>query len=447
MNKAEKLSDSQYHKNFEDIVVPFTKNAAVVEANRCLFCYDSPCMTACPTHIDIPTFIKKISTENFKGSAKTIFESNWIALTCAKACPVGDLCEGACVMHEKGEKPIEIGRLQRFAVENYFNNGMQKIFDPKPKNGKSVGIIGSGPAGLACGAELVLLGYDVQIYESKNIPGGLNTYGIAPYKLRKEDALKEVKFIEGLGVKIQTNITIGKDISIDDLLKKHDAVFIGAGLGQSTQLDISGEDISGVSGAINFIEDLKSENWKSVDVGKRVAVIGAGNTAIDAATEAKRLGAEQVMILYRRSEEEMPANDFEYELAKKEGIIFHFLTAPVEIIGKDHVEKIKCVKMKLGEKDHRGRRTPIPIPNSEFEIQIDMVVASLGQKTKIDFLEPLKDLKIENGKIVVDKETFHTTHPKIFAGGDCINGGKEVVNAAHDGKHAAIGIDKFLSLK
>ncbi|MGB5849242.1 MAG: FAD-dependent oxidoreductase, partial [Ignavibacteriaceae bacterium] len=368
------------------------------------------------------------------------------ALTCAKACPVEDLCEGACVYVEKGEKPIEIGRLQRFAIDNYFSSGMPKLFNAKPNNGKSVGIIGSGPAGLACGAELSLLGYDVQIYESNEVPGGLSTWGIAPYKMSKADSLKEVQMIKRLGVNIQTGVAVGETISIEELFDKHDAVFIGIGLGESGKLNIPGEDLNGVIGALEFIENVKQENWSSVNVGRRVAVIGAGNTSIDAATEAKRLGAEEVMIIYRRSESEMPANDWEYRLAKDDGIIFRFLTSPVEIIGNKSVESIKCTKNKLGKPDKQGRKKPVSIPNSEFEIPVDMVIYALGQQPKLKFFNSIPDLKIENNKVLVNNETYQTSNPKVFAGGDCMNGGKEVVNAAYDGKQAAHGIDKFLIL-
>ena len=445
MNTAPKLSEEEYKSNFEELISPFTNNSAVAEANRCLYCYDSPCMKACPTHIDISTFIKKIATGNLLGSAKTIFNSNWIALTCAKSCPVEDLCEGACVYVEKGEKPIEIGRLQRFAIDNYFSSGMPKLFNAKPNNGKSVGIIGSGPAGLACGAELSLLGYNVQIYESNEVPGGLSTWGIAPYKMSKEDSLKEVEMIKGLGVNIQTGVTVGETILIEELFDKHDALFIGVGLGESGKLNIPGENLNGVMGALEFIENVKRDNWSSVDVGKRVAVIGAGNTSIDAATEAKRLGAEEVMIIYRRSESEMPANDFEYRLAKNDGIVFHFLTSPTEILGNKSVESIKCSKNKLGETDKQGRKKPVPIPNSEFEIPVDMIIYALGQQPKSNFINSIPDLKIENDKVLVNNETFQTSNQKVFAGGDCINGGKEVVNAAYDGKQAANGIDMFLN--
>ena len=447
MNKAPKLSDEEYENNFKELTSAFTKNSAVTEANRCLFCLDSPCTKACPTHIDIPTFIKKIATENVIGSAKTIFKSNWIALTCARACPVEELCEGSCVYVEKGEKPIEIGRLQRYAIEHYFDSGMPELFIKNPKNNKSIGIIGSGPAGLACGAELALLGYDVQVYESNKKPGGLNTWGIAPYKIRQSDSLKEVEYIKKLGVNIQTDTNVGDSISVEELLNKHDALFIGVGLGESGMLNIPGEELKGVKGALAFIEDLRREKWNEVDVGNRAAVIGAGNTSIDAATEAKRLGAEEVRIVYRRSQAEMPANNFEYELAKNDGIIFSFLTAPVEIIGRGKVEGIKCTKMKLGKEDESGRRRPVPIKNSEFIIPVDMVIYALGQEAKTIFFESVPDLKIKDGRVQVDEETFQTSNPKVFAGGDCINGGMETVNAAYDGKQAAVGIDKYLNNK
>ena len=445
MNLAPKLSEEEYRKNFAELIPPYNNITAVAEAARCLYCYDSPCKHGCPAHIDISTFIKKITTGNLLGSAKTILNSNWIALTCAKACPVEVLCEGACVLNEKGEKPIEIGRLQRFAIENYFESGMPKLFKQKPKNGKSVGIIGSGPAGLACGAELALLGYEIQIYEMNELPGGLSTWGIAPYKTSMEDSLKEVEMIKGLGVNIQTGITVGETISIEELLDKHDALFIGIGLGESGKLNIPGEHLNGVIGALEFIEKIKKGNRGFVDVGDRVAVIGAGNTSIDAATIAKRLEAEEVMIIYRRSEAEMPANDFEYRLAKNDGIIFRFLTSPIEILGDKNVEGIKCIKNKLGEADEQGRRKPVPISNSEFIIPVDMVIYALGQQPKLSFLNSISDLRIESNKILVDSDTYQTNNPKVFAGGDCINGGKEVVNAAYDGKRAAHGIDKFLS--
>lgn len=445
INVAPKLSHEQYEQNFAEINPAFTRNQAVAEANRCLYCYDSPCTKACPTHIDVPTFIKKVATENLKGAAKTIFKSNWIALTCAKACPVDVLCEGACVYNNRGEKPIQIGRLQRYSIDWYFEQGMPSLFTPKPKNGRTVGIIGAGPAGLSCAAELALMGYDVTVYEGRQLPGGLATWGIAPYKMSFEDSLKEVKLIESFGVKIKTNIWIGKNISIEELEKQHDVIFIGIGLQKALSLSIPGEELSGVYHAMDFIEKVTSRRWNSVEVGRRVAVIGAGNTALDVATEAKRLGAEEVIIIYRRSREEMPAYEYEFELAKQDGVSFYFLTSPKRILGNDTVEGIECIRMKLGEPDTSGRRRPEPIPNSEFSIPTDMVIKSLGYKLDETCLSYIPNLKILNGSIWVNAETMQTSNPKYFAGGDCINGGKEVVNAAADGKRAAQGIDKFLS--
>lgn len=443
-NIAPKLTTEEYEANFKELHPPMSHHTAVAEANRCLFCYDSPCTKACPTHIDIPAFIKKISTGNLKGSAKTILESNWLALTCARACPVEELCEGACVFNQKGEKPIEIGRLQRYAIEDYFSKGMAPLFSPTAKNGKSVGVIGAGAAGLACAAESALLGFDVTIYDARPKPGGLNTWGIAPYKTTQQDSLKEVALIQSLGVKIKSSVTVGVDVSIDDLMKNHDALFLGLGLPKAVPLKVVGENLKGVFESLEFIEKVSTREWRKVDVGRRVAVIGGGNTAIDAATEAMRLGAEEVIIFYRRSRNEMPAYDFEFELAKSDGILFHFLTAPVRIIGNESVESIECIRMKLGDLDEEGRRKPIPIPNSEFTIPVDMVITSIGQDLDGGFLEKIPGVKVEKGKIVVDPETMQTSNPRFFAGGDCINGGKEVVNAAADGKKAAHGIHKYL---
>jgi len=445
MNKTRKLTAEEYELNFQELVQPYNKNSAVAEASRCLYCYDSPCTKACPTHIDIPTFIKKIASGNLLGSAKTILQKNWVPLTCAKACPVGILCEGSCVFNSLGEKPIEIGKLQRYAIDNYFEIGAPKLFDKKPKNGKSVGIIGSGPSGLACAAELSLLGYEAEIYEASKVPGGLNTWGIAPYKTRRVDSLKEVSMIQDLGVVIHLETNVGESVSIESLLQKHDALFIGVGLGESGRLKIPGEKLDSVIDAIKFIEEVKREEWSSVDVGNKVVVVGAGNTAIDAATAAKRLGANRVSIIYRRTENEMPANSYEYQLAKNDGIVFRFLTSPVEILGDGQVRSLKCIRMNLSDHDTLGLKRPVPIPDSEFEIEADMVILALGQKAKGDFLESITGLEIGDNTITVNPETFQTGNAKVFAGGDCINGGKEVVNAAHDGKNAAYGIDKYLS--
>lgn len=445
-NIAKKLTPEQYEQNFAELHPALTKNQAAAEANRCLYCFDSPCMKACPTHIDISTFIKKIATGNVKGSAKTILESNWIALTCAKACPVDVLCEGACVYNERGEKPIEIGRLQRYAIDLYFASGMPALFTPAPKNGKSAGIIGAGPSGLACAAELALMGYTVTVYEGRQLPGGLGTWGIAPYKMNYQDSLNEVKLVESLGVSIRTGMWIGQNLTLEEFERRHDAIFIGVGLGKSPDLNVPGEDLDGIHDALEFIRNVTTRKWSSVDVGRRVAVIGAGNTAIDAVTEAKRLGAEQVMIVYRRSEAEMSAYAFEYDLAKRDGVQFHFLTAPVEFGGSNGtLEWMECDRMELvAAKDAKGKAKVRPVPDSRFRVPVDMVIKAIGQESSEDLFARIPGLKTERGKIVVNPDSQQTSNPRYFAGGDCINGGKEVVNAAADGKRAAHGIDKYL---
>ncbi len=447
-NVARQLTTAEYERNFAEITPAYTPAQASLEAARCLYCYDAPCIKACPTGIDVPTFIKKIATGNLKGSAKTILRSNWIALTCAKACPVDILCEGACVYNARGEDPIAIGRLQRHAMDRYFHDGMPKLFTARPGNGRSVGIVGAGPAGLSCAAELALLGYDVTVYEGRKLPGGLDTWGIAPYKMSYHDSLNEVRLIESLGVKILTGVWIGRDIRLHDLDRRHDAIFLGVGLGAAPDLGLPGGELEGVVEALDFIEKVTTRKWNSVTVGDNVAVIGAGNTAIDAATAAKRLGARRVMIIYRRSEEEMPAYEYEYELAKTDGVEFHFLTAPTRILPSgQHAGTLECIRMRLGPEDESGRRAPEPVPGSEFRVPVDMVIKATGQEATVEVLSYIPGLRLEHGALVVNPETFQTTNPRYFAGGDCTNGGMSVVNAAADGKRAAHGIDRYVSNK
>ncbi len=440
-----KLSNENYRKNFKDIKPPLNRDSAIAEANRCLYCYDAPCITACPTKIDVPSFIKKIATQNFKGSARVILESNIMGGTCARVCPVETLCEGSCVYNGMDQKPIDIGRLQRFSTDWLLNNDHKKdLFSRMPDNGKNIAIIGAGPSGLSCGHNLSRMGYQVTIFEGKDLAGGLNTFGLADYKITKDFALDEVSFVTDLGgIEIKYNTWVGKDVQINDLLRDYDGVYISTGLGTTPKLNVSGEDMDGVVDAIEFIEELKRGPYEKVNVGKTVAVIGAGNTAIDAATQAKRLGAEKVYIIYRRTNKEMPAYEYEYGLALKDECDFLWQTNPVRIIGDDFVTGIELIRMELGESDASGRRLPKSIKGSEFIVAVDMVIKALGQKPYESLLSEIPDLLLDWGKVVVNS-SMQTSVPKLFAGGDCINGGKETVNAVQDGKVAAFGINKMI---
>ncbi len=442
------LNIEQIESNFREIAPALTEAEAQFEANRCLYCFDAPCTHACPTHIDVPAFIKKIASGNLTGSARVIFDANPIGATCARVCPVDVLCEGACVEKTLMDKPIEIGRLQRYATDAALRTG-RDIFKAGEPNGKSVGIIGSGPAGLSCATYLARLGYSVTIYERKSLPGGLDTYGMAEYKMPQSVSVDEAKQVERLGVRFMMNTEIGHDISLDELEAKHDAVFLGAGLGATSRLNIPGEDLPGVYDALDFIERIKTRDWKSVPIGNTVAVIGAGNTAIDAVTQAKRLGAERVLMIYRRSQKEMPAYEYEYELAKKDAIEFWWQTAPVEILsdaGKAQELALRCVRMELAEADATGRRTAQPIAGSEFDIPVNMVIKALGQQKRRSFFQNISGVELDAaGRVVVNKETMQTGNPKYFAGGDCVNGGREAVDASQHGKHAAMGIHRMLS--
>ncbi|MCH8303854.1 MAG: NAD(P)-dependent oxidoreductase [Candidatus Marinimicrobia bacterium] len=439
-----KISPEKHRKNFADIKPALSESAAIVEAGRCLFCYDAPCTDICPTHIDVPGFIKKIMTGNYLGSAKTILTENILGESCGRACPVEVLCEGACVMNDKDEMPIKIGQLQRFSTEWRRNNN-KNVFDVPQSNGKSVGLIGAGPASLSCAAYLKLNGYDTLIYEAEKLPGGLDAFGVAEYKLTLKSVLDEIEMIKDIGVEIQTETKVGKDISFDELLKKHDALFIGIGLGQTRSLEIPGSRLNGVRDTIDFIKEYKTNPAGETAIGKNIAVIGGGNTSVDAATAAVRLGAETVTILYRRSESEMPAFKHEYEHAKADGVIYKWLANPVEFLGDTDVDAVKCVRMELGEPDESGRRQPIEVSGSEFTIPADMVFLALGQVADEAFIKSIPGIGISNGKIVADPKNGKTSNPKIFAGGDVVHGAMEVVNAVQAGKLAAVEIAEFLS--
>ena len=410
---------------FGDLHPAFDRQAAIPEANRCLFCFDAPCATACPTHIDVPRFIKKISTGNLAGSARTILDANILGASCARACPVEVLCEGACVLHRYNKQPIQIGRLQRFAMDALHASGAGLPFTPAADSGRSVALIGAGPASLACAAELRRRGIAAHLFDSRALPGGLNTYGIAEYKLPLVESLREIEMLSQLGVDFHFNTTVDASL-LATLESEHDAVFLGLGLGAIHQLGIAGEQLAGVTNALDLIAGYKSGERTSVQ--PRVVVIGAGNTAIDAAIASVRLGAQQVHIVYRRGAEHMSAFHFEYEHAQQEGVQFLWYTQPSLIVGSDHVEAIDLVQA----------------DGTVLRLPADMVVLAIGQATHSDALAA--KLQLERGRIVIDRVTGQTSNAKYFAGGDCTNGGREVVDAVADGKRAGIGIAAWLEV-
>jgi dihydropyrimidine dehydrogenase (NAD+) subunit PreT len=441
---APKLPPEQYEQNFAELVPRMTPRQAAVEAARCLYCFDAPCTIACPTHIDVPAFIKKISTGNLRGSARVILEANILGQSCGRVCPTEVLCEGACVMVEKGIKPIEIGRLQRYAVD-YVLDGKIQLFRAGAPNAKKVACIGSGPASLACATELAKLGYRVTILDRNELPGGLNTYGIAAYKTRASDSLREVEMVRALGVEIRQKTEAGVDVSFAQLEKDFDAIFIGVGLGETWGLNLPGEDLIGVCGAMEFIEATKLRSFSEVQVGRRVACIGAGNTAIDVVTAAKRLGAEFVHLLYRRGEREMSAFRYEYELAKLDGVIFHWCAQPVRILGENgRVCGVECVRTRVEGGKGRGAFKTTLIPGSEFKLDVDMVVRAIGQKPVTHIFNNIAGIELRANGTVGVNEKHQTGNAKYFAGGDCVNGGKEVVDAVAEGMAAARGIDAWL---
>jgi dihydropyrimidine dehydrogenase (NAD+) subunit PreT len=442
---APKLSPEQYEKNFAEISPRLTSRQAAVEAARCLFCFDAPCTIACPTHIDVPSFIQKISTDNLRGSARVILEANILGHSCGRVCPTEVLCEGACVMHEKEEKPIEIGRLQRYAVDHVLDRNIQ-LFHAGAPNGKRVALIGSGPASLACAAELAKLGYRTTIFDRNELPGGLDTYGIAAYKLRAQDTLREVELVRGLGVEFRQKTIVGSDVTFAQLEKDFDAIFIGVGLGETGALKIPGEDLQGVFGAMQFIEPTKVRPFAQLAIGRRVACIGAGNTAIDVVTAAKRLGAETVHLIYRRSEQDMPAFRYEYDLAKLDGVRFHWHAQPVRILADTagNVAAIECVRTRTESVATNKRSQVAIIPGSEFQLEVDMVVRAIGQEPVTNFLHAVQGIALRENDTIVVSERFQTGNAKYFAAGDCVNGGKEVVDAVAEGMAAARGIDAWL---
>jgi glutamate synthase (NADPH/NADH) small chain len=440
------LDITQIEQNFSEINPAMNQAEALAEANRCLYCYDAPCTRACPTHIDVPSFIKKIASGNLHGSARVIFDANPIGATCARVCPVEVLCEGACVEKTLLDKPIEIGRLQRYTTDHAMSNGRQ-IFTKGESNGKSVGIVGSGPAGLSCASYLARLGYDVTVYEKRAQAGGLDTYGMAEYKMPQAVSLSEVEHVAAMGVKflLNTEIVHGAEpksevlgevnaVGFDLLIEWHDAIFLATGLGETNKLNIPGEDLEGVYDALEFIHYIKTRDWKTVPLGKNVVVIGAGNTAIDAVTQAKRLGAEKVTMVYRRTEKDASAYAYEMELARKDGVEFIWQAAPIGILSDEDDQRVVGLRC---EKTDGSLEL--------FEIKCDMVIKAVGQQKMRRFFSDVAGVDVdEKGRVVVN-EQMQTSNPKIFSGGDCANGGREAVDASQMGKLAAMGIHEAVS--
>jgi dihydropyrimidine dehydrogenase (NAD+) subunit PreT len=442
MIQNNKLTAEQYEHNFFDIHPPFeNKTAAQVEANRCLFCYDAPCTKSCPTGIDVPKFIKQICTDNVKGSAHTIFTSNIMGAGCSKVCPVEKLCEGSCVFNLIDEPPIPIAKLQRYSTEQAMEKKWQ-LFERKSSTGKKVAVIGAGPAGLSCAHVLSREGIDVTIYEKESKGGGLMTYGIAAYKVTPQFCEDEVDYILSLGgITVKYNQELGENISMEQLLKDYDAVYLAIGVGLARQLEIPGEELEGVEDAIKFIYNLRNNNYDKIAVGDHVAVIGMGMTAIDAATQAKRLGAKEVTMLYRRTENEKPCTQAELDIAMLDGCSITWLASPKEIKGENEkVTELICSKMKLGEPDASGRRSPVDTGET-FSLPVDMVIKAAGQ---MPFENLVRQTGLENNHGKINISNCATNIKAVFAGGDCVNGGKEVVDAVQAGKDGAKAILNYL---
>lgn len=445
-----------------------TEGEAVLEAEACLYCggpcTSAPCVGACPAGIDIPGFIKDIAQGRPVDAATKIFADNILGGTCARVCPVEVLCQGSCVLLKEGRRAIQIGRLQRYATDHAIESGASVVKGPAvAKRRESVGIVGAGPAGLACAAELAKLGYRVVVYEARDFPGGLVTRGIAPYKQQYKPLPEEVEQIRALGVQLRFGVRVGTDITIEQLREHHQALFLGCGMGDDMPAKIPGEWLPGVWESLKFIEALKLGPAGGLGVGKRVAIIGGGNTAIDVAREAVMLknaeassantavdvarqavmlGAREVVMLYRRSEADMPAFAHEIAAAKREGVQIMPQVAPVEFVGDSCVTGVKCVRMRLGAPDASGRGRPEPIPGSEFVVEADTVIKAIGQKPHTELFTAL-GVSMKGSTVVIDDD-MKTSVAGLYAGGDCVNGGSTVVQAVRDGRKAARSIDRAI---
>lgn len=449
----EQAPDKRRH-NFKEVALGYTLEEARTEAKRCLQCKKPLCVEGCPVNVQIPHFIKCIVDGDIKEALRIIKETNNLPAICGRVCPQEEQCESKCILGRKGE-PVAIGRLERFAADYMMEQEEDQQVPGMAKRDKKIAIVGSGPAGLTAAADLAKLGYDVTVFEAFHEPGGVLVYGIPEFRLPKSLVRKEIDGLKKLGVKFETNVIIGKTITIDELLDNgYEAVFIGTGAGLPKFMNIPGENLNGVYSAneyltrINLMKAYDFPNSHTpIKQGKKVAVVGGGNVAMDAARSALRLGAEEVHIIYRRSEEEMPAREEEVHHAKEEGIIFDVLTNPVEILGQDGwVTGIKCIRMELGEPDASGRRRPIPIEGSEFVMDIDTVIMAIGTSPNPLIKSTTKDLAVYPwGGIIIDEETGATSKDRVYAGGDAVTGAATVILAMGAGKRAAKAIHEKLS--
>jgi glutamate synthase (NADPH/NADH) small chain len=440
MIRDHRLTDAEYAQNFGDIHPPFeTRDAALVESNRCLFCYDAPCTKSCPTHIDVPKFIKQIATDDVWGSAHTILAANIMGGGCSRVCPVEKLCEGACVYNLMEEAPIPIARLQRYSTEKAMA-ARWRVFERDAPVGRRVAVIGAGPAGLSVAHALARAGVDVTIYEKEQRGGGLMTYGVAAYKVTPEFCAEELEYILSIGgIEVKYGCELGVDVTLRELRRSYDAVFLGIGVGLARRLEVPGEELEGVVDALRFIYSIRDDGYPSVRVGDKVAVIGMGMTAIDAATQAKRLGAAEVTLVYRRTEEEMSCTKAELDLAMLDGCRVLWLAAPAAVVGSaGRVSGLVCRRMRLGEPDSSGRR--VPVATGELvELQVDMVIKAAGQMPYEELIAA-SALPQVKGLVAARSEDGDAGLAPVFAGGDCVNGGKEVVDAVQAGKEAATAI-------
>ena len=433
---------TEHPQLFAELRPPLSPESAVLEADRCLECggphAPAPCTLACPAGVDIPAFVAAVAAGDFSGAGRVIFAENLLGGTCARVCPVEVLCQGACVLDHEGRRPIAIGMLQRLAADAALADG-EPLRTCAPRTGFHVAVIGAGPAGLACAGELAVLGHSVSVYDEREEVGGLVRYAIAPYRQQSDPLPAEARALGELGVEIH----LGRPVAPQELpALDADAVFLGVGMGDDAAVSYPGDDLAGVWNSLPFIEALKT--GCAPDVGRSVVVVGGGNTAIDVAREAVRLGADRVTLVYRRTRSEMPAYDFEVEEAEEEGVRFQWLAAPTRFLGNGRLDGVECIAMTPGKPDADGRRRPEPVDGSEFVLQADTVVKAIGQQARLELADWVEGAEFAHGALKIDAQTGRVGGSRFFAGGDVVNGGASVVEAVRDGKRSAQAIDEWL---